>query len=258
MYIKGRSSSRLAKGPYSKVKKYPRIAKALAGIVAGRNRTVGFYGRYNRPGKANSELKFFDTGVGFSVDSTAEVPATGQLCLIPQGAGQSERIGRKVMVKSIHFHGYVITSTTTALAQAAIATMYVVLDQQCNGTAATAVNADTGVFVDPPTGGLSTAMLNLANGDRFRILKKITIPLNIQNTITNTTPNTVAGTSVSSLCYPIEFNKKVNIPIEYDAALTTGALTTIRSNNIFLVAGSSGTWDDVAQITGTFRLRYSD
>ena len=37
---------------------------------------------------------------------------------------------------------------------------------------------------------------------------------------------------------PFDVYKKVNIPMIYDASFTDGRLTSIRSNNLFLVAGT--------------------
>ena len=38
-----------------------------------------------RKKSSGEELKFFDTALSFTCDATGEVPATGQLALIPQG-----------------------------------------------------------------------------------------------------------------------------------------------------------------------------
>jgi len=78
----------------------------------GYMRTAGFYGRYSG---SSPELKFFDTALSFAIDTTVEVPATGQLSLIPQGVTQSTRVGRKATIKSIYLHG------TAALVPAAAA-----------------------------------------------------------------------------------------------------------------------------------------
>jgi len=68
----------------------------------GYDRTGGSYGRYAGRG---AELKFFDTSLSFLFDTTGEVPATGQLVLIPQGVTESTRVGRKCVIKSVHLKG---------------------------------------------------------------------------------------------------------------------------------------------------------
>ena len=52
---------------------------------------------------------------------------------------------------------------------------------------------------------------------------------------------------------PVDWYKKVDIPMDWSS--TTGAITEIRSNNIFLTAGAAG-FDDVVTFSGTCRLRF--
>jgi len=68
----------------------------------GVDRTGGYYGRFAGRG---AELKFFDTATSFSIDTSPEVPATGQLVLIPQGVTESTRVGRKCVIRSIQDDG---------------------------------------------------------------------------------------------------------------------------------------------------------
>jgi len=211
-------------------------------VVRGVTRTAGFYGRYSG---STPELKFFDTALSFQADATAEVPATGQLALIPQGVTQSTRVGRKASVKSINVHGVMqLTPTTDAIATEVVY-LYLMQDTQCNGAAAT-VSGDTGIFTNA---NLAQANMNLSNGQRFKILKKWVMAFTAQ-----------AGVSAAynAVIKPFNFYKKRNIPLEYDAAAATGVITTIRSNNIFLVCGTAGSADDRVAVAGTCRLRFSD
>ena len=57
---------------------------------------------------------------------------------------------------------------------------------------------------------------------------------------------------------PINIYKRVNIDMEYDNSAATGAITTITSNNIFLLAGTAGSSDDLISVGGTCRLRFTD
>lgn len=222
-----------------------RRTKRAVVVRKGFTRTAGFYGRYNRPRRApTQELKFFDTDLTFAVDNTAEVPATGQLTLIPQGDTQSTRDGRAAYIKSIRVHGTVTAVPAAAANLASTAIVYVILDTQCNGAAATA-SGDTGVVT---SADLTVANMNLANGDRFKILKKFVW-----------TFNSLAGvtTAYGNVQRHFDWYKKCNITINYDNAAGTGAITTIRSNNIFLLAGSAGS-DDVINVAGSCRLRFTD
>lgn len=187
------------------------------------------------------ELKFFDTALAFAFDATGEVPATGQLALIPQGVTQSTRVGRKCVVKSIQVRAQ-MTDLPAAAAVAAVTTyLYLIQDMQANGAAAAVTDVMTST-------DLAQGLVNLSNGSRFKILKKWVIDFNAAAG--------VAG-ALNRTAKHIEFYQACNIPLEYSS--TTGAITEIRSNNIFLLAGTGGgAADDTVSVTGTCRLRYSD
>lgn len=185
----------------------------------------------------NDELKFFDTALSFTYDLTGEVPATGQLALIPQGDGESARDGRKAIIKSVQIRGLLQFDPAAAGDGSDVAYMYLVLDTQCNGAAA----AITDVFT---SSAMATNHVNLNNSQRFRILKKWVIEFNAQAGVT-TAYNTVVKT--------IEWYKKCNIPMDWSS--TTGAISEIRSNNLFLCAGS-GILDDQITFAGSCRLRF--
>lgn len=183
------------------------------------------------------ELKFFDTALSFLFDTTREVPATGQLALIPQGDTESTRDGRQAVIKSVQIRG-VITLTPGALAQATcVCYMYLVLDTQTNGAAA----AITDVFT---SNVMSSNLLQLNNSGRFRILKKW---------IWKFAPTAGVTTAWNDMVVPVEFYKRCNIPMDWNS--TTGAITEIRSNNIFLCAGGSAA-DDVPTFAGNARVRF--
>jgi len=206
-------------------------------VVKGYQRVGGYYGRF---AGRNAEKKFFDTSLAFSMDATGEVPATGQLNLIPQGVGESARIGRKALVKSIQIRGEAIYLPGADTVGCVTGYIYVVVDTQCNGAAASVTNVLTST-------NLKVALSNVENSQRFKILKRIQFTLHSQ-----------AGVSgaYSRAAQPIEFYKKCNIPINFDA--DTGVISEIRSNNIFLIAGTDGQVDDTVDFAGTCRLRYTD
>ena len=87
---------------------------------------------------------------------------------------------------------------------------------------------------------------NMANSKRFVFLgdKEITILSQNWN-----------GTAFSATDKQVNFFKQMNTVIEYDSTVTTGALTTIRSNNILMLAISK---NNTATIQGTVRVRYDD
>lgn len=189
----------------------------------------------------NNELKFFDTGLSFSFDATGEVPASGQLTLIPQGITESTRLGRKCVIKSIELRAEISYVPAASTIGSDVVHLYVVLDKQCNGAAAAITDVMT-------SADFNNNLKNLDNSDRFVILKKFVVTL-----------NSAAGAAAafSTNTQMISWYKKCNIPIEFDNSAATGAITTIRSNNLFLIAGAT-IEDDKTTCTGIVRLRYED
>lgn len=185
-----------------------------------------------------TELKFFDTSTSFTVDATAEVPAGGQWCLIPVGGQSQQRIGRHAMVKSVQWRGSVVGPTSAAEPDGHMITFYIMLDTQANGAAAAVTDAFTST-------NLGLALRNLNNDKRFRILGRIVIAPSVVGLVGSATAN--------NMVWPIEFYKKVNIPLTWNS--TAGAITEITENNIFLIAGATAV-DDEYTVTGTARLRY--
>jgi len=221
------------KTPSKRTRTTVRVPRALT-------RTGGYSGRFSGP---NAELKFFDTAVSFTIDSTGEVPATGQLVLIPQGVTESTRIGRQCTIRSIEFKAQCFYNAAAATSLADTTLFSIVQDKQTNGAAATAD------LVYQSTSGLPYQPRNLENIDRFRVLKEVRQVWN-------------AGAGVSG-AYDIvskfvRFNIKCNIPMLFDSTASTGALGTIRTNNVFIVAGSVGNSDDLVSVVGVCRVRFSD
>lgn len=223
--------------PRRKTKRVSRVS--MVPIAPGFTRTGGSFGRY--VGK-DAELKFFDTTVSFTIDATGEVPATGQWNLIPQGVTESTRLGRKCTLRSIAFRGTAQYVPGAAATMNDVAFIYVVLDRQCNGAAAAVTDVLTGA-------NIPSAMINLENEMRFKILKKIRLVYNAQAGV---------STAYDSQIKSIDFALKCNIPLEFDNSAATGALTTIRSNNVFILAGTAGGSDDLIGVSGTARVRFSD
>jgi len=209
--------------------------------VPGYTRTGGFYGRFNTvAGRKLKELKFFDTTVNFNFDQTSEVVNTGQLVLIPQGVTESTRIGRKCVIKNIHIQGSLYMAPDNVGDNGDICCCWLVLDKQCNGAAA----ANNDVFTSTDA---RYAMINLANSERFVILRKWKWDMNIQTT---------GGTSLSTgLTRWVDEYLKCNIPLEFSS--TTGAITELKSNNIFLI-GAGITTDDKIAFNGKCRVRFDD
>ena len=134
-----------------------------------------------------------------------------------------------------------LAQTSTASEAADIVRIIVYQDKQTNGTAATV------------TGILETAdyrsFNNLANRQRFKVIKDMTLPI-----------NQGGGSTSGSINYgehivPFSFFKKCRTPIEFDNSATTGAITTQRSNNFGVLIISR---DGTATYEYTTRIRYED
>lgn len=187
------------------------------------------------------EKKFFDTDISFSVDATGEVPATGQLVLIPQGVTQSTRVGRGCQVKSIQLRLNCLYNPGADTAGCTTIVICLVQDTQANGAAALITDVLTSNVI-------TSAMVNLANSERFKILRRYTYVLQ-------------SGAGVSAAYgkdqKQLDDYIKLNVPLEFSAA--TGALTELKSNNFFLLAGTdSQTTDDEVAVAGTCRVRFTD
>lgn len=116
-------------------------------------RTGGYLGK---------ELKFVDNTYqsAVAVNWTLEMPATGSFNAVAVGAGESERIGRKISNSSLHIRGNLILSGATP-ALSSRCRIVLVKDNQTNGAALVPGN----VIV----GGID-GFRNLEHVSRFQIL----------------------------------------------------------------------------------------
>lgn len=131
--------------------------------------------------------------------------------------------------------------------QAGIAYVYLIQDKQANG-ALPAVTGDAGIFTSTFAGYPGLLTKQLANEGRFRILRKYVFDHN---------PGVINVSIASHVIYKTDYIK-LNMPIAYDAAIATGALASLRSNNLFLVSGSDGTSDDAITMNMSSRIRFTD
>lgn len=209
-----------------------------ARVVPGYTRSAGYYGRYNDP-RSQGELKFHDVDVDDAVVAANGTIAANSINLIPQGTTESERIGRKAIIKNIGWR-YALTlgSTATSASTSDVVRVILYLDTQCNGAAAT--------VTDILESDNYQSFNNLSNKGRFRILMDRTHGLSSQSGVGSTAAfgeTVVNGT----------FYKKCALPIEFSS--TTGALTEIRSNNLgVLLLSQSG----LCIFESKFRLRFTD
>ncbi len=208
----------------------PRLAKRRVTAPRRRRRVMG-------------EIKFHDLDIDDAVVSTGGTIAEDSCLTIAEGNGESDRIGRKITVRSIHWK-YSMQMPNQSQAANASEDLRIILylDKQTNGAAATVLNilesADYQSF------------RNLSNSGRFQILHDRTYSLNAQGGGGDGTTNFTTEVTRS-----VTWSKQVNIPIEYDNSATTGVITSMRSNNIGVLTISR---DGRPVLDSKMRIRYTD
>ncbi len=218
-------------------------ARAPRGRFAGYYRRAGNYGRYQP--NMGGELKFKDTDVDdAAIAATGTVQGTGTFLVIVQDNGESERVGRKITIRSISWRYRLSLGDQDAGATPPDGdTVRLILfqDKQCNGA--------TAVVGDLLQSSHFQSFNELTNSGRFRTLMDKTVDLNRLN-LASDGAGLVSSTSVRRSG---TFFKKCAIPIEYSNA--TGAIAGIKSNNLGIMAISAG---GTAVLGSTVRVRYSD
>lgn len=210
-------------------------------------RASGNYGRYNNRGRGSkgySEWKYHDVKSTVAAAAQAGVIANITLNELVQGTGESERIGRKVTVRSIEMRGATrLISDAAPLAGHCIVRIILYVDKQTNGATAT----PTLLLKEATAAHVYRAPYNLSNAGRFTILMDKSIGLNATAALGGGAGATFEAQKM------LRFKKRCAIPLEFDSTL--GAITEIRSNNLgVLVIGSNAH----ADVHMTWRLRYSD
>ncbi len=217
----------------------------VVGAARGFQRTAGYFGRYSGAAGTSGELKFHDLDVDDGLIATGgTIFAPGSVNEIAQGVTESTRIGRKCTIKSVNWRFNMSVGVTASGSATASDVVRVImyLDKQCNGvTAATTDILQTNNY---------QSFNNLANKNRFRTLMDRSYTIEPQALGGNGTANDQAGYGQHDT-----FFLKCNIPIEYDDSASTGAIGTIRSNNIgVLILSQNGT----VTFDSKMRLRFAD
>ncbi len=189
-------------------------------------------------------MKFHDVTVD-DVIVAATMNVQAALLTIAEGNGESERIGRKLTIKKIGWrYECRIPTTATAANTSDIIRVMMVLDKQANG----ALGANTDVLENDDYQSFN----NLSNSQRFRILMDKSYAMHCPAGSGRGTADTL---SYGEHIITAQWHKECNIPIEYDNSASTGVITSIRSNNIFIIVGSkSGLGGFASQV----RIRYTD
>lgn len=211
--------------------------------VKGSSRRGGYYGRYP-VGGARAELKFHDDiGVAEQIIDGDWTVHKSSVSDVPQGTGQSDRVGRKVTGKSISCKGFIaVPSNPDFILAGARTRLVLVHDKQCNGQEVNPLDVFEISNVD--------SYRNLANSGRFNILYDKTWT----HTVKAGGGDGLANNATASFGQYFTINRKLHMPIEYDGP--TGAVSEIQSNNLtWLSIGSTAT---TLSMDYNFRFRYTD
>lgn len=235
--------------------------------AARRGRTVTRSVRRRTAPRASrlfEELKFLDCAWnGVTINTSTDgaggelVPSSGStnnLSTPAQGDGQSNRDGRKFVIKSVWLSGTVATEPQEDQANAneAFGTFFaLVLDTQTNGGVATGINSED-VFDNPSTS--ATAMLpqplrNLENSKRFRILASQYVEPGGMYAMADGT-NTGSLNMQNAPCVNLSWRGNITVT----CTGTTADVASVSDNSIHLVAYRGGAPQSTFQ--GKSRVRF--
>lgn len=225
-------------------------------------RSLGMIGgmsanRFSGSGEGK-EQKFYDTAIDNTQLSAATdtwyaagTQAQGLILVgLAQGTGASQRIGQRITVKSIQLRLHVQPSSAASTGPfGGVFHMALVLDRDAKGTAPSITDLYT-------TSDMTTSMINIGYSERFRVIKKW------QSVLYATGQEGGTGDYYGPMCVPIDYYHKEDIPVRYSSS--TGAISEITGNNLFLVVGgftmASASTQDLkpARVLGAARIRYVD
>lgn len=184
------------------------------------------------------EFKYWDVTNTTLIDSTPEIMQ--QLNLIPQDDTGSGREGRNITIHSIQIEGVQAYTPDASSEGSCYVNMALVLDTQANGAVATVADVFTG-------GDMMKGLPQVYNSQRFRIIKRWGYSMN---------SGAYDGTVYSQVYRRVKYFRRLNIPLQFSGA--TGAISELRTNNLFIMAGIDGNDDDKVGNNLTCRIRYTD
>jgi len=193
---------------------------------------------------SSSELKVADlTVANYVADTTGAVT----LLAVPVlGSDMTNRIGRKIKLKSVYIRGLLQRESTAVdtVHDACLCRLMLVYDKQPNGAAP----AITDILVTAS----SISQLNLNNRDRFQILK------DKQWVVGPYWTNTVATQSfgiADRVCYPVKIYQKLDLEMIFNST-NGGTIADVNSGAFYLV--TIGHRADGGSFSLATRVRYLD
>lgn len=171
----------------------------------------------------------------YAMDTTGSITL---LNTVPQGAGTSQRVGKRIQLKSLQCRGSMLANAAVTSTDVA---MLIVYDKRPTG----ALPAITDILVSVS----ATSFNNDNNSGRFRILKRVDAIL------TGSAANNYTTDSAMNNDW---FLPLKGLPQVFKSA-GTGAIADIDEGALYLVTvGGSGAGTTAGTLTAAFRLRYID
>lgn len=200
-------------------------------------RTGGFYGGYYKRGR--EELKTID------VDNiSGGVPAAGNITLlngVSQGTDYTDRIGRKIMLKSILWRGFIYPNPAVTLPGGSFCRIMIFYDCQTNATAPSVSDVLQTTSYDSP--------LNLTNRDRFKVMFDKFYAVN------SNAYSAGALTAGSPMPKQIKFYKKMSMEVIFGS--TGGTVGSIQTGGLFLLTICALT-NNACLLDSYSRTRFTD
>lgn len=189
----------------------------------------------NRRGVASKETGFVDTaGAAYNFDTTGSI---AHISVIPQGSSVNQRIGKKVVLKSIQCRGAFVNNSTAVYNDVALLLIY---DRRPTGS------------LPSVTDVLNTASAqsfnNDANSGRFQILKRIDCEM-IGN------PTLITDKYAMSADFFLDLKSKPWVA----KAVGSGAIGDVEEGALYVLTVGNNAAGTTAATAGLgFRLRFVD
>lgn len=227
-----RKRSRSGKGPKDKrASKASRTTKPVKVTMQEVKRAVAAEKRKN--------AGYVDLAVAsYPTDNAGAAGSIALIATIAQGAGQTQRIGKKATYKSLQVRGYVQNNTTATLNDVAICIVY---DKEPTGL----MPNITDIFNQ----ATAQSFLNDTNSDRFQIVRRWS------HVLTGNSATPATGNEILDIDEYIDLKSR---PVQFKAA-ATGAIGDIAVGALYLVClGSSNPGTTASTSFLGFRTRFVD
>lgn len=205
---------------------------------------------------ARAEVKTVDLAAAtYTLNTTAVFTPIN---IIQEGPGFNQRVGRKVMLKSLHLTGYLSSSGNVTTNTSEYTRILLVYDRQPNGAVPTLADVLQDVTFNGTTSTGAISGLNMNNSERFLIIRdsRFFSPSNgnaaaLSDQVASNIDYTV------NKCNLNEFCRLNNLQTHYQAS--AGAVTDISSGSLLLITfGNVAPGSEGYAAHLKLRLRYHD